>query len=53
LRIKRLCLLLWNISLHYQFLDEKATHKIKVYDFLDQVVDTRRITADDFCVAYR
>lgn len=39
---------LWNTSLGYQFLDEKATLKIKVYDLLDQVVDTRRITGDDF-----
>jgi len=39
---------LWNTSLGYQFLDEKATLKIKVYDLLDQVVDTRRITGDDY-----
>ncbi len=40
--------ILWNSSLGYQFLDEKATLKVKVYDLLDQVVDTRRITGDDY-----
>ena len=40
--------ILWNTSLGYQFLDEKATLKLKVYDLLDQVVDTRRITGDDY-----
>ena len=40
--------ILWNTSLGYQFLNEDATLKIKVYDLLDQVVDTRRITGDDF-----
>ena len=40
--------ILWNTSLGYQFLDEKATLKLKVYDLLDQVVDTRRIIGDDY-----
>ena len=40
--------ILWNSSLGYQFLDEKATLKLKIYDLLDQVVDTRRITGDDY-----
>ena len=40
--------ILWNTSLGYQFLDEKATLKLKVYDVLDQVVDTRRIIGDDY-----
>ncbi|WP_410503392.1 outer membrane beta-barrel protein [Leeuwenhoekiella sp. MAR_2009_132] len=40
--------ILWNTSLGYQFLDEKATVKLKVYDLLDQVVDTQRITGDDY-----
>ena len=39
---------LWNSSLGYQFLEEKATLKLKVYDLLDQVVDTQRITGDDY-----
>jgi len=40
--------LFWNLSLGYQFLDEKATLKIKVYDVLDQNISTRRNTGDDF-----
>ncbi|GGE44823.1 outer membrane beta-barrel family protein [Psychroflexus planctonicus] len=40
--------LFWNLSLGYQFLDEKATLKIKVYDVLDQNISTRRSTGDDF-----
>lgn len=39
---------LWNVSLGYQFLKEKATLKVKVYDLLDQNVDTRRIVGDDY-----
>lgn len=38
----------WNLSLGYQFLDEQATLKIKVYDVLDQNISTRRTTGDDF-----
>ncbi|TBW28026.1 outer membrane beta-barrel protein [Gramella sp. KN1008] len=40
--------LLWNTSLGYQFLKEKATLKVKVYDLLDQNVDTRRMVGDDY-----
>ncbi|AVR44332.1 TonB-dependent receptor [Christiangramia fulva] len=39
---------LWNVSLGYQFLKDKATLKVKVYDLLDQNVDTRRIVGDDY-----
>lgn len=38
----------WNLSLGYQFLDETATLKLKVYDALDQNISTRRTTGDDF-----
>ncbi|HSP10912.1 MAG TPA: TonB-dependent receptor, partial [Salegentibacter sp.] len=40
--------LLWNTSLGYQFLDDDATLKIKVYDMLNQNIDTRRTIGDDF-----
>ncbi|WBL22926.1 outer membrane beta-barrel protein [Zunongwangia sp. HRR-M8] len=40
--------LLWNTSLGYQFWDEKANLKIKVYDVLDQVINTRRQFGDDY-----
>ncbi len=40
--------ILWNMSLGYQFWDEDATLKVKVYDLLDQNIDTRRIIGDDF-----
>ena len=40
--------LLWNMSLGYQFLKEKATLKVKVYDLLNQNVDTRRLVGDDY-----
>lgn len=40
--------ILWNMSLGYEFLQEKATLKLKVYDLLDQNIDTRRIIGDDF-----
>lgn len=40
--------LLWNTSLGYQFLDDDATIKIKVYDMLNQNIDTRRTIGDDF-----
>ncbi len=40
--------LLWNTSLGYQFLDDDATVKIKVYDMLNQNIDTRRTIGDDF-----
>jgi len=40
--------ILWNMSLGYQFLKDNATVKIKVYDLLDQNVDTRRLVGDDY-----
>jgi hypothetical protein len=40
--------ILWNMSLGYQFLKERATLKVNIYDLLDQNVDTRRIIGDDF-----
>jgi hypothetical protein len=40
--------LLWNMSLGYEFLEDKATLKVKVYDLLDQNIDTRRVIGDDF-----
>lgn len=39
---------LWNVSLGYTFADEKAIVKFKVYDLLDQNINTRRTTGDDF-----
>jgi len=40
--------ILWNVSLGYQFLDEKATLKVKVYDLLNENVSTSRTTGQDF-----
>ncbi|MDR5591939.1 outer membrane beta-barrel protein [Christiangramia sp. SM2212] len=40
--------LLWNMSLGYQFLKDNATLKVKVYDLLDENVDTRRLVGDDY-----
>ncbi|MDT0645861.1 outer membrane beta-barrel protein [Zunongwangia sp. F260] len=40
--------LLWNMSLGYEFLKDKATLKVKVYDLLDQNIDTRRVIGDDY-----
>jgi len=39
---------LWNISLGYTFAKEKAIVKFKVFDLLDQNINTRRTTGDDF-----
>lgn len=39
---------LWNMSLGYTFADEKAIVKFKIYDLLDQNINTRRTTGDDF-----
>lgn len=39
---------LWNVSLGYQFLDEDATLKVKVYDLLNENVSTSRIAGQDF-----
>ncbi|WP_417886474.1 outer membrane beta-barrel protein [Zunongwangia sp.] len=40
--------ILWNTSLGYQFWDKKAILNLKVYDVLDQVIDTRRSIGDDY-----
>ncbi|MFZ0489991.1 MAG: outer membrane beta-barrel protein [Salegentibacter sp.] len=40
--------ILWNMSLGYQFLKEKAQLTVKIYDLLDQNVDTRRVIGDDY-----
>ena len=40
--------ILWNVSLGYQFLEENATLKIKVYDLLNENVSTSRTTGQDF-----
>lgn len=39
---------LWNMSLGYQFLNDDATIKLKVYDLLNENVSTSRITGQDF-----
>ncbi|MBZ9627357.1 outer membrane beta-barrel protein [Psychroflexus sp. CAK1W] len=38
----------WNMSLGYQFADDDATLKFKVFDLLDENIGTRRQTGDDF-----
>ncbi|MCM8570346.1 outer membrane beta-barrel protein [Gramella jeungdoensis] len=38
----------WNMSLGYQFMEDDTTIKLKVYDVLDQNIDTRRTIGDDF-----
>lgn len=40
--------LLWNLSLGYTFAKERAIVKLKAYDLLDQNINTRRQTGDDF-----
>lgn len=40
--------LLWNVSLGYTFLKDRATLKVKVYDLFNQNIATRRSTGDDF-----
>jgi hypothetical protein len=40
--------LMWNMSLGYTFAKEKAILKVTVYDLLDQNINTRRTTGDDF-----
>lgn len=39
---------LWNLSLGYLFWDDDAALNVKVYDLLDQNVETRRIIGDDY-----
>lgn len=40
--------ILWNLSLGYQFFEDDATVRLKVYDMLDQNVETRRTINDDY-----
>ncbi|MDT0677606.1 TonB-dependent receptor [Autumnicola musiva] len=40
--------ILWNLSLGYQFFKDDASIKIKVYDLLDQNIETRRTINDDY-----
>jgi len=40
--------LLWNMSLGYTFAKERAILKLTAYDLLDQNINTRRSTGDDF-----
>jgi len=40
--------LMWNMSLGYTFAKERAIVKLTVYDLLDQNINTRRTTGDDF-----
>lgn len=41
--------ILWNLSLGYQFFkDDAAAVQVKVYDLLDQNVETRRVIEDDY-----
>lgn len=40
--------ILWNMSLGYQFFEDDATLRLKVYDMLDQNVETRRTINDDY-----
>ena len=40
--------LLWNMSLGYQFLDDKAILNLNIYDLLNQNIDTRRTIGDDY-----
>ncbi len=40
--------LLWNVSLGYTFLKDRATFKVKIYDLFNQNIATRRTTGDDF-----
>ncbi|MBC9797078.1 outer membrane beta-barrel protein [Sinomicrobium weinanense] len=39
---------LWNSSIGYNFMKEKMTFKVKVYDILDQNVGTRRNISDSY-----
>ncbi len=39
---------MWNVSLGYTFADENAIVKLKIYDLLDQNINTNRTTGDDF-----
>ncbi len=45
--------LFWNMSLGLQVLKEKGTIKILAYDLLDQNINTRRTTGEDFIQDYQ
>ncbi|WP_150451771.1 outer membrane beta-barrel protein [Arenibacter lacus] len=45
--------LFWNMSLGLQVLKEKGTVKILAYDLLDQNINTRRTTGEDFIQDYQ
>ena len=40
--------LLWSLSLGYQFLADKATLNLNIYDLLNQNIETRRMIGDDY-----
>jgi hypothetical protein len=40
--------LFWNMSLGFQMLQDKGTLKVLAYDLLDQNINTRRTTGEDF-----
>lgn len=40
--------LFWNMSLGYKFWEDKAMFSFKVYDLLNQTVDSQRIISDDY-----
>ena len=40
--------LFWNMSLGLQMLEKKGTFKLTAYDLLDQNINTRRTTGEDF-----
>lgn len=40
--------LFWNVSLGYEFLKKKASLKVLAYDILNQNINTRRTTGEDY-----
>ncbi|MEQ9583527.1 MAG: outer membrane beta-barrel protein [Arenibacter sp.] len=40
--------LFWNMSLGLQMMEDKGTLKVLAYDLLDQNINTRRTTGEDF-----
>ncbi|MDO6604966.1 CarboxypepD_reg-like domain-containing protein [Arenibacter palladensis] len=45
--------LFWNMSLGLQILEDKGTLKVLAYDLLDQNINTRRTTGEDFIQDYQ
>ena len=45
--------LFWNMSLGLQVLEQKGTIKVLAYDLLDQNINTRRTTGEDFIQDYQ